>query len=466
MARILIVDDDESICSAFKQFLERKGHVPIIVSNASDALENIEQAPPDLVFLDIRMPGTDGLEALERIRQVNPDVSVVIMTAYGTSQTSIESMRLGAYEYLTKPLDLDVVRVLIDKALEAKKLSREVEPEADDQWAERPLVFLAGKSPAMQEAYKLIGLVAAKDLPVLIGGERGVGKESVARTIHANSRRKARPFVAVHCREVTGEHLEAEIFGREAAAGGGGPSQGRLEAAAGGSLFLDDVDTLPLPLQSKILRYLSDGSFERSGGFAPIRSDARVLAATEKDLEADVRTGVFSEALFNRLTVVSIHLPPLRERGEDIPELAAHFLRRCSAEFHKAIKGIDDRAMKRLLDYSWPGNVAQLENVIKRASVLTRSAVITPDHVTESLEAPFPLRKDTERSLELAALEALRQRLSDPEAKAAGSAFRDIVGRVEQALVREALTITAGNQLKAAELLGLNRATLRKRLRS
>ena len=193
---------------------------------------------------------------------------------------------------------------------------------------------------------------------------------------------------------------------------------------------------------------------------APVRTSA------PRSFSVAARMRAFSEALFNRLTVVSIHLPPLRERGEDIPELAAHFLKRCSAEFHKAIRGIDDRAMKRLLDYAWPGNVAQLENVIKRASVLTRSAVITPDHVSESLETAFPLRKDTERSLELAALEALRQLLSDPEANAAGSAFRDIVGRVEQALVREALTITAGNQLKAAELLGLNRATLRKRLRS
>jgi two-component system nitrogen regulation response regulator GlnG len=464
MAEILIVDDDEDICAAFQQFLTEQGHEPLIASNAVDAVDIVKRSRPDLVIMDIRMPGTDGLEALRNIRQIDPDVHVVIMTAYGTSQTSIEAVRLGAFEYLSKPLDLDVVKSVIDKAVEARVLSREVGAESSEEWEKYSLVNLAGSSPRMQEAYKLIGILATNDLPVLLVGERGVGKELVAKTIHFNSRRKGHSFVAIQCRDLAEDILETEILGLEA---GAAPSRGKLEAAQGGTLFLDDVDALTPSLQAKLRRFLADGTFERVGGTDSVQADTRVVAATRRDLVESVRRGLFSAELFDCLNVVPIHLPPLRERRGDIPELVAHFVRLCNAELGKAIKGVDHRALQVLQDHSWPGNVGELENAIKRAAVLARSTVITADELGRSLEeASVPSQEETESALQAAVRATLQQSLSKVQTGDAVSPFHEIVGRVGEILVGEALAMTSGNQQKAAELLGLNRTTLRKKMRS
>jgi two-component system nitrogen regulation response regulator GlnG len=464
MAEILIVDDDEDICAAFQQFLTEQGHEPLIASNAVDAVDIVKRSRPDLVIMDIRMPGTDGLEALRNIRQIDPDVYVVIMTAYGTSQTSIEAVRLGAFEYLSKPLDLDVVKSVIDKAVEARVLSREVGAESSEEWEKYSLVNLAGSSPRMQEAYKLIGILATNDLPVLLVGERGVGKELVAKTIHFNSRRKGHSFVAIQCRDLAEDILETEILGLEA---GAAPSRGKLEAAQGGTLFLDDVDTLTSALQAKLRRFLADGTFERVGGTDSVQADTRVVAATRRDLVESVRRGLFSAELFDCLNVVPIQLPPLRERRGDIPELVAHFVRLCNAELGKAIKGVDHRALQVLQDHGWPGNVGELENAIKRAAVLARSTVITADELGRSLEeASVPSQEETESALQAAVRATLQQSLSKVQTGDAVSPFHEIVGRVGEILVGEALAMTSGNQQKAAELLGLNRTTLRKKMRS
>lgn len=467
MANILVVDDDEDICSAFRQFLSEEGHTPIIAGNAEDALKSVEDSHPDLVLMDIRMPGTDGLEALRRIRQVDPNVYVVIMTAYGTSQTSIEAMRLGAYDYLTKPLDLDVVNSLISKALEAQAVSRKVAAEPSGEWEKYSLVNLVGKSPMMQEDYKLIGLFAANDVPALLIGERGVGKHLVAKTIHFNSDRKDKPFVALHCRALPEEALGAELFGRETVAQGADAmvSGGKLESAHGGTLLLDDIDLLSLPLQARLLRFLMEKSFERLGGTTNVRVETRIVAATERNLGDNVRQGTFNEALFDRLRVLSIQLPPLRERRDDIPELTSHFIRRYNAELRKNIKGVEDRVTKLFLKHDWPGNVGALENVLQRAAVHARSDVITVADVGDSLkDAAYPRLEEARTALQSAAQKTLGERLKSVSTGTTGSPFHSVVGDVEKALIQEALALTSGNQVKAAELLGLNRTTLRKKM--
>ena len=461
MARILVVDDDETICSAFEQFLAEEGHTPAIASTGEDAIEQAEAEPPDLVIMDLRMPGMDGLAALEKLRELDPSLYIVLMTAFGTSQTSIEAMRLGAYDYLEKPLDLDVVKAVIEKALAAKDASRHVgEGPSDD--ARYALVNLVGKHPKMQEAYKLIGLLATNDVPALFIGERGTGKHLVAKTVHFNSERKDAPCVSIDCRVLRGDVLAVELFGRSM---GEDTFPGKLDAAEGGTLFLDNIDALDPALQTRLVRLLNEKSFERVAGVARLVADVRVLAGTEKDLAEEVRSGVFAEDLYDRLTLVSIHLPPLRERPEDIPALVTHFVQHSSAELGKTIKGVDQRALERLEARAWTGNVGELESAIRRASILTRGEVLTLDDLADSLEKPPPSWEQTESALEQAVKITLRQRLTDISAKTSESPFHDIVEIAEEILVSEALTFTSGNQVKATELLGLNRTTLRKKMR-
>ena len=468
MARILVVDDDEHICAAFDQFLSDEGHTPLFASNTEDALITVEASHPDLVLMDIRMPGGDGLQALKQIRALEPNAYVVIMTAYGTSQTSIEAMRCGAFDYLTKPLDLDVLKPVVDKALEAQALSHEVEATPSEDWKQYSLVNLVGKSAQMEEAYKLIGLLASNNVPALLIGERGVGKHSVAKTIHFNSDRKEKPFTAIHCEGMSEDFVHTALFGRESgdkAAGSTVITPGKLETANGGTVFLDDIDTLSLPLQAKLLRFLEEKVLDRLGGIGDIEADTRVVAATEIGLGDCVRRGDFNEELFHRLRVLSIHLPPLRERREDIPELVGHFIKRFNADLNRKIKGVDERVLQLMQDYAWPGNAGELENVIQRACVLAPGEVITPEDLGESLQgAHYVGRDEAESRLELAVQQACRQRLLEKKEGIPGSAFHDIVAQVEATLVREVLTATSGNQLKAAERLGLNRTTLRKKM--
>jgi len=327
MARILVVDDDERICKVFAEFLSGEGHEPEIASNAREALESVRVSRPDLVLMDIRMPGTSGLEALEMIRQIDPDVHVVIMTAYGTSQTSIEAMRLGAYDYLIKPLDLHELKKVIDSALEARALSREIEDEDEEsgEWERYSMVNLVGSTPEMQEAYKLIGMLATNTVPALLVGERGVGKHLVARTIHANSDRREGPFAAVHCRSLLAVDLEFEIFGREERdplTGRIMRTPGQLDATGGGTLFLDDIEALPMNLQARLLRFLASQGLNQRGASGEPPPDTRVIAATDAEvgLGDQVREGSFNQELFQRLQTLSIQLPPLRKRLDDLPE--------------------------------------------------------------------------------------------------------------------------------------------------
>ncbi|MBI4473551.1 MAG: sigma-54-dependent Fis family transcriptional regulator [Acidobacteria bacterium] len=457
MAEILIVDDDENMCSAFQRFLEDEGHTPVIVSNAEDALKSVAGSHPDLVIMDIRMPGTDGIEALKQIRQIDPAIYVVIMTAFGTSQTSIDAMRLGAFEYVTKPLDLDDLKSIIDKALRTQQFSRSARSALQTNTETYPLVDLVGKSIKMQEAYKLIGVLATNDVPALLVGEHGVGKQLAARTIHFNSQRKDKPFLAVDCQSVPADSLDAEIFGKE--------DEGKLERAEGGTLFLAEIQLLSLPLQAKLFRYLMEHTFERAGSTAPIRKNVRVIAATTENLaEGPAQNGQFNTELLDALRVISIELPPLRNRREDIPDLAAHFIRRNNSELNKTLKGVEDHALRALTEHDWPRNVAELERVVKRACILARGEVITIAELGTLEESSMPGSQEVGNALDVAVQNALHRELLDKKASDVFSIFHHIVGRVELTLVREALAIADGNQVKAAEILGLNRTTLRKKM--
>lgn len=438
MAEILIVDDDQSVATAFGHFLHFAGHGFRLASNAEDAVRLIAEQRPNLVMMDVRMPGVDGLQALEQIRSQFPDVPVAIMTAYGTSQTSIDAIRAGAFDYLTKPLDLDQLTAVIDKALAAQRVS-------DDSGAvvveDVPSVSLVGDSPAMLEVYKMIGRLATNDVPALVVGERGTGRRLVILTIHDNSSRRGRPFLTIDCAVLAESAIDTAVFGPE-----------------DGTVQLDRIEALSLPFQARLARALGD---ERGRG-APLQ--ARVIASTECDLADRIESGAFSRELYDALAVITLRIPPLREHRDDIPLLVRHFIQRFNTELNRAIKGVDDRVARMLQGHAWPGNVGELERVIKRACIVARSDVLTIDDIGESLaDSRFSGTGDAESSLERSVRAVLYDRLVQTSGSAS-SPFHDIVESVESALVREALTITNGNQVKAADILGVNRATLRKKM--
>ena len=439
MADILVVDDDQSVATAFERFLRHDGHTCLLASNADDALRLVDERRPALAFIDVRMPGVDGLQALKILRDRYPGVYVVIMTAHGTSQTSIDAMRAGAFEYVTKPLDLDELRAIIGHALSSK--AGGTEP-VDAQHAPAALV---GDSASMQEVYKLIGVLAANDVPALVTGERGTGKELVVATIHDNSARREQPFVTIDCANLLPEAVEAELARVE---------EGFVHVAA--------AHALTRAAQLRVLRMLRDDAGRGPGARGPGR--ARILASTDRDLAAAVQDGSFSLELHELLGVITVRLKPLRDRREDIPPLVRHFIRRFNDELSRSISGVDDATMRRLSEHGWPGNAAELETVLKRACIVARGDVITLADLGDSLSGGRALgRQGAESALARAARTALHERLVEPSAGGEASVYHDIVGVVEAALVDEALTITNGNQVKASDLLGVNRATLRKK---
>jgi DNA-binding NtrC family response regulator len=441
MADILVVDDDQSIATAFEHFLRFEGHEYRIASNAEDAVRLIGERQPTLIMMDIRMPGVDGLQALRDIRSRFPGVYVVMMTGYGTSQTSIDAMREGAYDYLTKPLDLDELREVIRKAL-ATQQAGDVTVDAAADIGPQPA--LVGETTAMRDVYKVIGRLAAIDVPALVIGEHGTGKQLVIATIHDNSPRRDRPFVSIDCTAVPEAVLETELFER-----------------ATGTVQLASVEALPLPLQARLSRALGNNT----RGATSARLQARVIASTDQELSGLVASGAFSRELYQALAVITLNLPPLRDRRDDIPLLVRHLIQRFNADLNRMIRGVDDIVARMLQEHDWPGNVGELETVIKRACILARGDVITIDEIGQTLAGEaLPARQDVESALVRAARTALQERLVDSSAGETASAFHDIVDLVETALVKEALAITNGNQLKAAGILGVNRATLRKKM--
>ena len=408
MADILVVDDDQSIATAFERFLRHEGHECALASNAEDALRLVEERHPALVFMDVRMPGVDGLQALKTLRGRHPDVYVVIMTAHGTSQTSIDAIRDGAFEYVTKPLDLDELRTIIGHALSARGGDGAAAGDAGQQ----PRVALVGDSPAMQEVYKLIGLLATNDVPALVVGERGTGKELVVRTIHDNSGRREQAFHTIDCVNAAPDTVEADVA-----------------ALPQGTVHLASVHALPRAAQLRVTRLLRD---EPGRGTGRAQAPVRIVGSTDQDLAAAVDAGTFSLELYELLRVITVRLRPLRERREDIPPLVRHFIHRFNDELSRTISGVDDAVMKRLSEHGWPGNAAELESVLKRACIVARGEVITQADLGDSLSGGRLLgRQGAESALARAARTALHERLVETTPGGGSSVYHEIVGVVE-----------------------------------
>ena len=462
-ARILIADDEDGLRWVLERGLRQAGYEVTAVRDGDEALRAFSDAPFDLVFLDIRMPGTDGLTVLAKLRALAGDAHVIVMTAHGTMETAIQAMQRGAYDYLAKPFDLDEVLLLAERALAAGRLTQEVarlKTGLQEVWEFGALI---GRHPRMQEVYKTIGRIAASDVTVLLRGESGTGKELVARAIHHYSRRAGRPFVAVSSAAIPGTLLESELFGHERGAFTDAKERklGKLELAHGGTLFLDEIGDMPPELQTKLLRALQERTIERVGGHESLRIDVRVLAATNRDLETMMREGRFREDLFYRLNVVTVTLPPLRERRRDVPLLVEHLLAKYATELGE--RGVAPEALDRLVGHDWPGNVRELENVVQRAMVMATSGVILPEHLPigpVSAAASVAIDATLEEIIERKLLECVR----GLREHASANLYDLMVGLVEKPLLRAVLRETGGNQVRAAQILGINRNTLRKKL--
>jgi nitrogen regulation protein NR(I) len=457
---ILVVDDDKSIRYSLKRMMEEKYSI-LTAQNGKEALDRVKGNSPDLIIMDIKMPGRNGIEVLKEIKLIDPKSLVIIMTAYGTTETAIEAMKYGAYDYILKPFPILRMKELVEKALALRKLMKEEVTYAPLAAPEGEEERIIGSSLKMQEIYKMIGQVAPSDVTVLLRGESGTGKEMIARAVYHHSLRSTQPFLPVNCAAIPDTLLESELFGHEKGSFTGATSRriGKLEQCQGGTIFLDEIGDMSLPTQAKLLRVLQEKSFERLGGMETIKVDIRLIVATNKDLEEAISNGKFREDLYYRLNVVSITIPPLRERKEDIPELVSYFLKKFNRELKKGLVGITPSAMEKISSYGWPGNVRQLENVLKRAIVLCQGEWILEEQLLfekgwERREVEEELGKKNIENL----LDALFEELSKTPVS---SKDLDMISNLERGLILRALQKTKGNQLKAATLLGIHRSTLR-----
>jgi two-component system response regulator AtoC len=441
---ILVVDDDPGIREAFRLVLEEEYEL-IEAKDGPEALESLHGMPVDLVLLDVRLPGMDGIEVLERIKAIDEHVEVILVTAVQTVRAAVAAMKLGALDYLTKPFDEDEILPLIRRALERRALDREVIYLRSELARERDFDQLVGQHPVMQQLYQLISTVARNPLTVLITGESGTGKELVARAIHRQGPRRDGPFVPVNVAVISETLVESELFGHEKGAFTGAVSRklGKFELAHQGTLFLDEIATLRFNLQAKILRALQEREIERVGGTRRIPVDVRVIAATNADLRKAIRSGNLREDLYYRLNVVPIAIPPLRDRREDIPLLVDHFIRRSNHLLHKRITGVSPAALDVLMAYRWPGNVRELQNVIERAVTLAHGTLI------EVKDVPLDLMLPDGRHL-----------VDDPTSLP----LREGRERFERQVILRVLERVRWNQSEAARLLGLHRNSLKLKL--
>jgi len=462
---ILVADDEELIRKVLADALGEEGYTVETADSGARAWECLQNLKVDLALFDIRMPEPSGLDLLLRAQEARIDTPIIIMTGQTTLANAIEAMKRGAFDYLTKPFDLDEVKALAARVLEVRRLTTEQDrpPLSAVRGRNEQLV---GHSVAMQQIYKTIGRVVKSDATVLLQGESGTGKELVARVIHHYSDRWRAPFVGINCSAIPADLLESEFFGHERGAFTGAIERriGKFEQATGGTLFLDEIADMPLALQAKLLRVLQEREFTRVGGRETIKANVRVIAATNQDLTMAVREGRFREDLYFRLRVVPITLPPLRQRREDIAELIAFFLDKINREMGTSVAGVSPEAQDLLVNYSWPGNVRELENSLLRAAVLAPGRLLTPaDLALPTMESVLPTDLD-EFSFE----EVVRRKLKAYFYQAAPLESCDlhaiVIGQVEKPLIELMLEYTGGNQLKAAELLGINRNTLRKKI--
>ncbi len=435
---ILIVDDDEITCNLLEEVLSKEGYVVDKALNGREAIDKGENKPYDVVLTDIRMIDVDGMEVLRAYRQKSPDSIIIMMTAFGSIETAIRAIKEGAYDYVSKPFKLDEIKLTIRRALEQKRLLQENLFYRQELITKYKLENIVGRSPQMLQVYKTVARVAETRSTILIAGESGTGKELVARAIHFNSPRSSKPYVAVDCGSLAETLLESELFGhvRGAFTGAVTNKKGLFEEADNGTCFLDEVGDISLAMQAKLLRVIQEHEIKRVGGTETTKIDVRIIAATNKNLEELVAEKKFREDLFYRLNVVSIHLPPLRERLDDIPFLADHFLRKYAAENEKPVSRISAEVLDLLLRYQWPGNVRELENVIERALTLSPHSLILPEDLPRRL------------------------RVEPSEISATSLPSQVSLTELEKIYIKKVLEETGGNKKRAADILGIDRRTL------
>ena len=443
---VLVVDDDPAHRTMLRTLLTGWGYTILEADDGSTAIEKVHEQAFDLILMDIRMLKVSGLQALTEIKAFNPAIPVIIMTAYSSVETAVEALKNGAYDYLTKPLDFDELRFALERAMDHTQLKEENRLLRETLASHFDRRNIIGRSPAMVKLLETVSQVAPSEATILITGESGTGKEMIAGAIHFNSPRKDGAFVKINCAAITETLLESELFGHEKGAFTGAykKKEGRFRQAHGGSLFLDEISEMSLAMQVKLLRVLQEREITRVGGEEVIKVDVRIIAATNKDLLPEIEARLFREDLYYRLNVVTLNMPPLRERREDIPLLAQHFLEVFSEQNRKQIKGFTPQAMDRLLKYDWPGNVRELMNGVERGVVLSRSEYLDEE------DLPMIL-KDASLSGELLAKDAV---LADMP-----------LAEVEKATVLKRLELAGGNKSEAARRLGITRRTLHKKLK-
>jgi len=436
-ARVLVVDDEPMVCLALTNWLEEENYFAQAVEDGPQAIGAVREENWDIVLLDLRMPGMDGMEVLKQVKKIAPQTVVIMMTAYASIPGAVQAMQEGAYDYIVKPLDVDQLTLMLQRIVEHQQLITEnilLRKRLTEQYEFEDII---GRSEAMQEVFEMIKAVTDTNATVLITGETGTGKELVARAIHSNSSQRYGPFVATSCGALPETLLESELFGYEKGAftGADRTKKGRFELAHGGTLFLDEVGDISIKTQIKLLRVLQEKSFSRLGGTEPIKVDLRLVSATNRDLVAAIEDGSFRSDLYYRLNVVTIQLPPLRERKDDVPLLAAHFINKYNVEFNKKFDRVNRKAMDFLMDYHWPGNVRELENVIERAIVIAQGPEVKIDHL------PF------------CNVEAIPT--EDPQS----------LQEVERLHIEKMLQRNDWNIAKTARLLNIDRSTLHKKIK-
>lgn len=449
-SKVLIVDDEKLMRISLETQLKKEGYHVKSVDNAIDGLKMVKTEEYDAVVTDLRLSGMGGMELLREIKKYNTEIIVVIMTAYGTLESAVSAIKEGAYDYIAKPFSTDELIIKLQRALHYKNTTAEVNRLRGEIQAEFEFCNIVGNSEAMKKVLEVVKGVSERDTTVLIRGESGTGKEKIAGAIHYHSSRKTGPFIRVSCAALNREILESELFGHEKGAFTGAikTRRGRFELADGGSIFLDDVDDIPLYMQVKLLRVLQERTFERVGGEETIGADVRIICATKKDLLERVKEGHFREDLFYRLNVVPICIPPLRERKEDIPLLVNYFLKNFVSQYEDALPGVSQEAMHVLMAYNWPGNVRELENVIEHAIAFSKSKGISLETFPEYL-------KNVDIHKDLLSMDLHNKQMIN---------LQDALTEVEKKLIQWAHQKTNGNQVKMAEILGIPRTTLRNRL--
>ncbi len=464
MQKLLVIDDEASILAAFARAFSNKETSVLTAKNGTEGEQLFVEDKPDVVVVDLRLPDMTGIELFKRLREIDSRVPFIFITGHGTVESAIEATKLGAYDYLFKPLELAEMRELLEKAFKLSRMVR-IQPTLPDEETELDAATtsaIVGRCRGMKEVYKSIGRVASQNLTVLLLGESGTGKEVVAQAIYHHSSRSNRPFQVINCAAIPDALLESEIFGHEKGAFTDAQRQriGKLEQAHEGTLFLDEVGDMSPIIQAKLLRVLQDQTFERVGGNTPITVDVRIIAATNHDLKEMVSEGAFRSDLYFRLSVVTIHLPPLRDREDDLRLLAEYFLRRYSNEFGKDIRTISPETLDLLGNYHWPGNVRELESVIKQTLLTARGNVLLPDFLP-------PLGDGNADEASAFGSELLPASfVADRLKSGTDNLYAEAIAIAERQLLRQVLEFTSGHQLNAATILGISRVTLRSKLRS